>query len=190
MGFDDAAVVAQVRAGDRDAFRLLVERYSRDLFNLAYRFVANETDAEDVVQDAFVKAYRSLHTFESRSKVSTWLYRIVVNCCYDVLDKRKRTPLAAEPDDEDQEPAENRIASDRPDPERELLSGEMRNKVAAAMQELTAAERIAFAMKHFEGNSMDEIGDALGINRLAAKNTVFRAVQKMRKSLAPMVGSK
>lgn len=187
MVFEDAAVVAQVRAGDREAFRLLVEKYSRDLFKLAFRFLSDEGEAEDAVQEALVKAYRSLHTFESRSKFSTWMYRIVTNCCYDALEKRKRTPQPAVLDEEEgDEPIEMNLKADAPDPERSLLSRELRANVLAAMNELSAAERVAFTMKHFEGRSMEDIGELLGINRDSAKNTVFRAVQKMRKSLAPL----
>jgi RNA polymerase sigma-70 factor, ECF subfamily len=187
MVFEDAAVVAQVRAGDREAFRLLVEKYSRELFKVAYRFLADEAEAEDAVQEALVKAYRSLHNFESRSKFSTWLYRIVANCCYDMLEKRKRTPQPAAFDgEEDEEPVEMRVRSDEPDPERQLLSLELKAKVATAMNDLSASEKVAFIMKHSEGKSMEEIGEALGINRQSAKNTVFRAVQKMRKNLAPL----
>ena len=87
---DDAAAVAQARAGDSEAFRLLVERHSRALFKLAYRMTGNEHDAEDVVQEAFLKAYRSLDRFEERSQVGSWLYRIAANCAFDVLRRRQR----------------------------------------------------------------------------------------------------
>ena len=90
LRMDDATAVAQARAGDSEAFRLLVERHSRALFKLAYRMTGNEHDAEDVVQDAFLKAYRNLDRFEERSQVSSWLYRIASNCAFDVLRRRKR----------------------------------------------------------------------------------------------------
>src|SRR4030095_1904433 len=87
---DDATAVAQARAGDSEAFRLLVERHSRALFKVAYRMTGNEHDAEGEVQEAFLKAYRNLDRFEERSQVSSWLYRIASNCAFDVLRRRQR----------------------------------------------------------------------------------------------------
>ena len=87
---EDAAAVANARAGDKEAFRLLVERHSHALFRLAYRMTGNEYDAEDVVQEALVKAYRSLDRFEDRSSVGSWLYRITSNCAFDLLRSKQR----------------------------------------------------------------------------------------------------
>src|ERR1700745_1217007 len=89
MDGGDAAIVAQALADDRDAFRVLVERHSRTLFRLAYRMTGNEQDAEEIVQDAFLRAYRRLDRFESRANFGTWLYRIAVNCSLDLMRKRK-----------------------------------------------------------------------------------------------------
>src|SRR4030095_9619288 len=86
----DAADVERARAGDEDAFRMLVERHSRSLFRLAFRLTGNEQDAEDVVQDAWLKAYRRLDQFESRANFGSWLYRIAANCAYDLLRGRRR----------------------------------------------------------------------------------------------------
>src|SRR5437879_4263434 len=89
MDGSDAERVAQALAGDRDAFRVLVERHSRSIFRLAYRMTGNEHDAEEVVQETFLKAYRRLSRFESRSNFGTWLYRIGVNCSLDLMRKRR-----------------------------------------------------------------------------------------------------
>src|SRR5512140_1859550 len=106
MQQDDLAVVRQVQAGDRDAFRALVERHSRSVFRLAYRMTGNEQDAEEVVQETFLRAYRSLDTFEERAQFSTWLHRIAVNCALDLLRSRQRhsenrVEPVAEADDEE-----------------------------------------------------------------------------------------
>src|ERR1700738_2533503 len=85
-----AAVLARARQGDSEAFRALVERHSRSLFRLTYRMTGNEQDAEDLVQEAFLRAYRQLGRFESRANFGTWLHRIAVNCSVDLLRKRKR----------------------------------------------------------------------------------------------------
>src|SRR2546428_2315880 len=86
----DAATVARARAGDGDAFRALVERHSRSIFRLAYRMTGNEHDAEDVVQETFLRAYRRLNRFQSRSDFGTWLYRIAVNCALDLMRGRRK----------------------------------------------------------------------------------------------------
>jgi len=185
---DDRAAVARVRGGDRDAFRVLVERHSREVFRLAFRMMGNEQDADDVVQETFLRAYRSLDRFEERSQFGTWIYRIAANRCYDMLEKRNRgseykVDLARE---EDEQPLEELVASDGPTPERMLLSKELRGKVQKVLDELTALERTAFVMRHFEGKPMQEIAKALGVQSSAAKQSVFRAVRKLRRELEPL----
>src|ERR1700681_1172404 len=86
----DGGAVERARSGDSDAFRLLVERHSRHVFRLAFRMTGNEQDAEDVVQDTFLRAYRQLKNYESRASFSTWLYRIAANACLDLIRSRKR----------------------------------------------------------------------------------------------------
>jgi RNA polymerase sigma-70 factor (ECF subfamily) len=187
MEMDDAAAVARVRSGDRDAFRVLVERHSRDIFHLGFRMMGSEQDAEEVVQETFLKAYRSLHRFESRSSFGTWLYRIAVNHCYDRLALRKKEmtvkPKPLEPDDP---PVVEEIAGDDPGPERQLLSAEVSSRVQKVMKDLTPAERIAFLMRHVEGKSVNEIAKVLDVQVGAAKNSIFRAVQKLRRELEPL----
>jgi RNA polymerase sigma-70 factor (ECF subfamily) len=187
MDGTDAAIIAQVRAGDSDAFRVLVERHSRNIFRLAYRMVGNEPDAEDVVQDTFLRAFRQIGRFESRANFGTWLYRIAVNCALDLLRQRPRQAVALEPEpDEREERAEdpNLAAS----PERLAFSAEVQLRVAAALSELSPAERAAFLLRHFEGHSIEEIGHVLGLRTSATKHTVFRAVRKMREALQPVLG--
>src|SRR5947199_2301893 len=89
MEITDAAVVAQVLAGDREAFRLLVDRHTRSIYSVAYRMTGNQQDAEEIVQETFLRAYKSLGRFELRSSFSTWLYRIAVNRSLDFLQEKK-----------------------------------------------------------------------------------------------------
>jgi RNA polymerase sigma-70 factor, ECF subfamily len=188
MEMDDAAAVAEAQAGDRDAFRLLVERHSRSVFRLGFRMTGNEADAEEVVQESFLRAYRSLPRFQARSSFGTWLHRIAANCAFDLLERRKQEPQPAPaPAEDDPEQApEERLPSPDAGPERRLLSGELRERIDLAMQQLTPVERTAFVLRHFEGRSIEEISQTLALRAGAAKNTVFRAVQKMRRSLEPM----
>src|ERR1051325_9988800 len=143
----DAAAVALVRAGDRDAFRPIVERYSDMLFRLAYRITGNEADAEEIVQETFLRAYRKLDSFDGRSSVSTWLFRIATNCSLDLLDRRKTQPqvLATDPQEDESAP-EERVASERPDPERMAYNAEMQATIQAGLQSLTSVERTAFVL--------------------------------------------
>lgn len=188
MEWTDAAAVAAVRAGNREAFRSLVDRHSRSIFRLAFRMTANEADAEEVVQETFLRAYRRIDRFEERSEFSTWVYRIATNCALDLLDRRKHAKQEDPLYDEEDE-REIQLPSAAPSPERQALSGEMRQRVARAMNELTAAERTAFTLRHLEGQSIEEISKTLEIKEGAAKNTIFRAVQKLRKALEPAVRS-
>jgi RNA polymerase sigma-70 factor (ECF subfamily) len=183
MDGTDAAVVAQVRGGDSNAFRLLVDRHSRTIFRLAYRMVGNEQDADDVVQETFFKAYRQLDRFEARANFGTWLYRIGVNCALDLLRQRPRRAQRPDPEGPE-EPAD---PDPSPSPERLAFSAEVQSKVASALRDLSAAERAAFLLRHFEGQSIEDIGQMLGLRTSATKHTVFRAVQKMRRALKGMV---
>jgi RNA polymerase sigma-70 factor (ECF subfamily) len=192
MEVNDAAVVAQVLAGDRDAFRVLVERHSRSIFRVVYRMTGNQADAEEIIQETFLRAYKSLGRFELRSNFGTWLYRIAVNRALDFLTSRKTqmqnkdtSPIS---DSIDPEEAHVQVPAPSPGPDRLLLSAEIKNKVAAAMGLLTAAERVAFTMRHMEGQSIEEISQALNLKTSAAKNCVFRAVQKLRNQLEPLAG--
>src|SRR5438874_4487934 len=144
-----AAVLARARQGDSEAFRALVERHSRSLFRLAFRMIGNEQDAEDVVQESFLRAYRQLGKFDERASFGTWLYRIATNCSLDLVRARKRRSenlAAAAPDGErsEVEDAVLNLPALGPTPERAALSTEVRERVTAAMQELSATERTAF----------------------------------------------
>ncbi len=183
MDGSDVAVVARVRAGDTEAFRVLVDRHAHSIFRLACRMVGNEHDADDVVQETFLRAYRQIGRFESRANFGTWLYRIAVNCSVDLLRQRPRgqEQPAEDADDPPGDPEDN------PSPERLAFSAEVQAKVDATLRELSEAERAAFVLRHFEGQSIEEIGTVLGLKTSATKHTVFRAVQKMRRALGPFL---
>jgi len=184
MELTDGAFVAKARAGDADAFRLLVERHSRRLFGLAFRMTGNEQDAEDVVQESFLRAYRRLSQFDDRASFGTWLYRIAANCSIDLMrTKGQKAQQMVETDVEDPVLA---LRSSDPSPERSALSAEVRDRVAEAMNELSPVERSAFVLRHFEGMRLEEVGRALGCQTNAAKHSVFRAVQKLRRALEPL----
>src|SRR5690242_13131019 len=186
MELTDATFVAKARSGDADAFRVLVERHSRALFRLAFRMTQNETDAEDVVQESFLRAYRQLGKFDDRAAFGTWVHRIAVNCSLDLVRSRKRRGEYS-PTDADAEDPMQALPSNDPAPDRLAVSGEFRERLAQAMNELSDAERAAFVLRHFEGMRIDEVGRLLGCQPGAAKHSVFRAVQKLRRALEPLV---
>jgi RNA polymerase sigma-70 factor (ECF subfamily) len=188
MPHTDAAAVALAREGDSDAFRALVERHSRAVFRLAHRMTGNSQDAEDVVQETFLKAYRQLGRFESRANFGTWLHRIAVNCSIDLIRGRKNQEMGHDANDLDTLDATDDQRVD-PSPERLMLSSEVQERVSRAMEGLTAMERAAFMLRHFEGQSIDEISASLGLKANAAKHSIFRAVRKMRLALEPFVES-
>lgn len=189
MEASDLAAVAQVRAGDTDGFRLLVERHSRSVFRLAYRMMGNEADAEDVVQETFLRAYRQLAQYETRCAFSTWLYRIATNYALDLLRaKRRHAEHQPLPSEDGSDPLDQ-FRADAPGQDRLMLSAEVRHRFESALAELTEQERAAFEMRHFEGMSIEQIGDVLSIGGSATKNSIFRAVRKLRGALEPLVGS-
>jgi RNA polymerase sigma-70 factor (ECF subfamily) len=181
-----AAVLARARQGDSDAFRALVETHSRSAFRLAFRMTGNEQDAEDVVQESFLRAYRQLGRFESRANFGTWLYRIVSNCSVDLMRSKQARHDQVRGDSLDQEGAMELPAADQPGPERIAESADIDRRVQHALQELSPLERAAFTLRHYEGRSIDEISATLGLGTSAAKHSVFRAVKKLRIALAPL----
>jgi RNA polymerase sigma-70 factor (ECF subfamily) len=188
MPHTDAAAVALARDGDSDAFRALVDRHSRAVYRLAHRMTGNPQDAEDVVQETFLKAYRQLGRFESRANFGTWLHRIAVNCSIDLIRGRKHQEMGQDANDLELLDSGDDQRVD-PSPERLMLSSEVQERVGRAMGGLTAMERAAFVLRHFEGQSIEEISKALGLKTNAAKHSIFRAVRKMRLALEPFVES-
>ena len=181
-----AAVLARARQGDSDAFRALVETHSRSVFRLAFRMTGNEQDAEDVVQESLLRAYRQLGRFESRANFGTWLYRIVSNCSVDLMRSKQARHDQMRGDSLDQEGAAELPAADQPGPERMAQSAQIKRRVQDALQGLSPLERAAFTLRHYEGRSIDEISATLGLGPSAAKHSVFRAVRKLRIALAPL----
>lgn len=143
-------------------------------------------DAEDAVQETFLKAYQRLESFDGRSSFGTWLYRVTANTSIDVLRRGRRHSSRSTSLDDDAVPGRGPASHD-PAPDRLVYSGEVREHIHAALNELTELERAAFVMRHFENFSLAEISRALGLRTGATKQAVFRAVKKVRKTLEPVV---
>jgi RNA polymerase sigma-70 factor, ECF subfamily len=188
----DALAVERTLAGERDAFRVLVERHSHNVFRLAYRMTGNQHDAEEVVQEAFLRAYQKLGQFAARANFGTWVYRIAANYAIDRLrqrqkeESRREMPSAEGRDGMEDDPI-TRVADEAPTPERLTQSMELGRHMEQALAALSHAERTAFVMRHWEGCGIEEIAAVLESNSSAAKNTVFRAVHKLRQALQPLM---
>ncbi|MBP1642219.1 MAG: polymerase, sigma-24 subunit, subfamily [Acidobacteria bacterium] len=184
---DDAELdlVRRARGGDTEAFRAIVEAHSRPLFRAAWRILGDAEGAEDAVQEAFLRAWRALASFDEEAELSTWLYRIAVNAAIDQRRGRRRRQAIAAPLALDLDGAVVAHSAE-PDPHRRAVSGEIARRTRAALERLPDAERTALLLRHFEGRSIAEIARALGRGENAAKQTVFRAVRKLRAALGPL----
>jgi RNA polymerase sigma-70 factor (ECF subfamily) len=183
----DRAAVRKACDGDGDAFRSLVERHSRYVFNVAYRLTGSASDAEDVVQTTFLRAYQQLSRFEARADFRTWLHRIAVNCSIDLIRSRRHREVGHDPEDLEFESASTGDHGVAAGPDRLLLSTEIRDRVAQGMAQLSASERLAFTLRHVEGLPIRDVALRMGLKTEAAKNSIFRAVKKMRTALEPLV---
>ena len=184
MAPTDMELVEQSREGDEDAFRVLVERHTRSIYRTAYRITTNSADADDVVQETFLRAYRALGSYDGRASFTTWSHRIAVNCALDLIDSRKRRDAKVDSSDD-----LSSIAATTASPDRVVLSAQMQREMTAALTAMSGNERTAFVLRHFNGMSLEEIGNILGIKTNATKNTIFRAVTKLRERLQPFTGS-
>jgi RNA polymerase sigma-70 factor (ECF subfamily) len=186
MDKNDQAAIRAVLSGDKEAYGALVIRHSGKLFRVAFRITGNEADAEDVVQEAFLRGYRKLESFESRSDFGTWIYRIAVRCALNKIGGSHMDGSSRVAEQSDPEQNEVQVADSAADPERLLLSGEISAMQETAMHSLTPTERTAFVLRHMEERTSEEIATTLGIAPNAAKQAVFRAVQKLRRRLATL----
>ncbi len=186
----DAAIVERVRGGDRDAFGLLVRRYQGRAYRLALRVLRDEEQARDAVQEALLKAYRSLGSFEGRSGFYTWLYRLVMNQCIDQM-RRGRADRNVEWEDERSAPlalgAEGRAVSSGSEvgeaPEGRAARSQLAELVARAMQQLPEDARRTLQLREIDGLEYAEIAQVLGI----PKGTVMSRLHYARKQLRELL---
>jgi RNA polymerase sigma-70 factor, ECF subfamily len=194
-GISDAAAVERTLAGEREAYRVLVERHSHYVYRLAYRMTGNPHDAEEVVQEAFLRAYQKLQQFAGNANFGTWVYRIAANYAIDRLRQKKNEESRREApsrtaEGESEGDALSQFKDAAPSPERLASSVELAKRMKEALEALTPAERTAIVMRHWDGCGIEEIAAVLKSNSSAAKNTVFRAVQKLRLALKPFAESR
>jgi RNA polymerase sigma-70 factor (ECF subfamily) len=182
----DAPLVAATQAGDGAAFEQLISRYDRKLFRIAYNIVHNADDAQDVVQNTFIKVFQNIGRFQSQSKFSTWLYRIVVNQSLMEVRKQRTSPalvdlLADGGGEEDRLPID--FSDWRPNPEQQYTESELRDLLTRLLQELRPALRVVFIMHDIEGQRLQDVADALDLTLSAVKTRSLRARFYLREQL-------
>ena len=186
---EDDDLIREAQRGDRSAFDSLVRRYDQPVLRLALHMLGHEQDAQDVHQEAFLKAYRYLGNFRFECSFYTWLYRIVTNLCLDHLRRRKSrredpaTVLDSQGDEMDllANVSDTRAMAN---PARELDRKHMGVSIQNALNKLTPRERTVFELKHYQGLKLRTIGEMLSTTEETAKNTLFRATRKLRAKLA------
>ncbi len=173
---DDTLLVREAQRGNRTAFEELVRHYDQAVLRLALHLTGSEHEAQDIYQEAFLKAYKNLGRFRFECSFYTWIYRIVTNLCLDNISKKQVRK-------EDAPVADERSGAD---PERDLMRRELGGKIAKALGKLTPRERMVFELKHYQGLKLRTVGEMLNTTEETAKNTLFRATQKLRGALAEM----
>jgi RNA polymerase sigma-70 factor (ECF subfamily) len=188
---DDSLLVREAQRGDRAAFEELVRHYDQAVLRLALHLTGSEAEAQDVYQEAFLKAYRNIGKFRFECSFYTWIYRIVTNLCLDHLRKRQvrkeDAPVAVDASGESYDVLD-RVPDARAaaNPEHHLMSRELGQKINRALEQLSPRERMVFELKHYHGLKLRTVGEMLQTTEDTAKNTLFRATQKLRGALADM----
>ncbi|MGB0122916.1 MAG: sigma-70 family RNA polymerase sigma factor [Silvibacterium sp.] len=182
-------LIREAQQGSRTAFEALVRQYDHAVLRLALHLTGSESDAEDIHQEAFLKAYRYLGNFRFECSFYTWIYRIVTNLCLDLLRRRKsrREDQAVMIDSSGEEmDLLTNVSDDRAsaNPDRELSRKFLGERILSALEQLTPRERMVFELKHYQGLRLRTIGEMLNTTEETAKNTLFRATRKLRANLA------
>lgn len=193
----DARVAIDVKAlqaagrldAARERFAELVERHQRRAARIAYHYLRDAADADEAVQDAFVKTYTHLATFREELPFEVWFTRILINGCLDrIKARRRRERWIARPtidsDGVERDPAEN-LPSRSPSPEAQLLHNERRRRLKEAMVQLPERQRLVFVLSHFEGRTSKEVSAVTGLNESTVRVHLFRAIRRLRSVLAP-----
>jgi RNA polymerase sigma-70 factor (ECF subfamily) len=188
---DDAVLVREAQRGDRAAFEELVRHYDQAVLRLALHLTGSEHEAQDIYQDAFLKAYKNIGSFRFECSFYTWIYRIVTNLCMDLLRRKQvrkeDAPVAVDAEGQ-QYDVLDQVADGRAgaNPERDLMRRELGKQISQALEQLSSKERMVFELRHYHGMKLRTVGEMLNTTEETAKNTLFRATQKLRGALAGM----
>lgn len=182
----DVELVALAQKGERQAFEVLVERYKQKAYRIAFDFTRDREEAKDLSQEAFLRAFTHLKSFDQRASFYTWFYRIVVNLCLD--HQRRRRRISWEPFDEKTEAVErSELAEASSSPDREAMAREISRRVGIAVESLPPKQRTVFLLKNHQGLSIREIAKVMRTAEGTIKVHLHRAVVALRQSLAELV---
>lgn len=181
---DEKQLIKNAAAGDAAAFETLVERYQKQVYNLALRMVNNESDAEDLAQEAFIRAWRSLGSFQYTSQFSTWLYRLTSNICIDFLRAKKRRKVISLTMLRDDEDSQWDLPDTEPLPEQQMIAAEERAALARALASLDPDYRQVLTLRIVNECSYQQISQILGIAEGTVKSRLSRAREQLRKKMA------
>jgi RNA polymerase sigma-70 factor (ECF subfamily) len=180
----DRELIARTLAGDDGAFAILVKRFQRKIYRVAYAIVRDESEADAVTQDTFVQAFTHLGRFEGRAELETWLTRIAINRSRDSLRRRRFVSLFVVREGDEEGETMLEPVDDRPDPERQLMSSQLRASIQRAEKQLSAQQKVIFRLRHYEDLSLEDIATHLGLRAGTVRAHLFRAIHKIRKELA------
>ncbi len=178
MDIDERQLVYKAQQGDTSAFEKLLIRYEQYVYNLALRMLGDPVDAEDLAQQAFVRAWRGLSNFRGQAKFSTWLYRIVANLCFSRLPQMKTELVMLIPDDE-----ALFLPDERQEVEPGLLNEELRQVLHKAIQQLPESYRLLVTLRHLQEMSYEEIAQVTGMPLGTVKTGIFRARRQLKEAL-------
>jgi len=186
---DERNIIRHAQEGDKEAFRTLFEENKNLIFSLAYRYAKNMEDAEDILQDTFIKAYHSLHTFQLQnySTFSSWIYRICINCSIDFLRKNKKRKQSSDQNVEIQD-----VPSSHPsmDPESPKNLDDVQEKLNHVLEQLSSRQRMIFILKHYQEMSTREIAEYMNCSEGSVKKQLFRAVTLVKENFKPFISEK
>lgn len=184
MNYIDARLAKLASQGDRRAFSELVEMYKDKMYHLGYRMLGNAQEAEDVVQETFLRVYTNLHKYDDTQKFSTWIYRIATNLCIDRLRKKKNVySLDAEMTDGDGNDFYSLLPSEEETPEEQLVLTETQQRIRRAIEDLPEKYKSVVILKYLHDQSLQEIADVLNMPVTTVKTRVHRGREFLRKRL-------
>ena len=183
----EAELLARIVAGDTEGFEYFVKTYQKRIYRLAYTLLRDPAEADGLTQDVFVKAFRALADFKGDSAFETWLTRIAINTVRDFTRRKKPvvvfSQMVGAEDDEGSGIPRSIDPADGTSPERDLMSRDIRRRIAEALLDLSPRQRSVFVMKHYEEKTIAEIGEATGLDEGTIKSHLFRAARKLRAKL-------
>jgi RNA polymerase sigma-70 factor (ECF subfamily) len=183
----DQELIARTLGGDGAAFGILVERFQRKIYRVAYAITRDDTEADTITQDTFIQAYTHLGKFQGRAELETWLTRIAINRSRDWLRRRKFVSLFSHDDDSEDGIYAIEPVDEQPDAERLFLSHQLRAAILRAERTLSSQQKIIFRLRHYENRSLEEIAELLGLRSGTVRAHLFRAIHKVRRELGEWV---